>query len=334
VASAVPGPNDVLAAAARLRGVAIDTPLDPAPPLAELAGAAEVRLKLESLQPTGSFKTRGAHNKLAVLAAARDAGDAPDLPLVTASTGNHGIAVATAAVHYEMRVTILVGTNISPAKLERLRSYETSTVTVELAGRDSDDAEAEARRRDDMGAAIYVSPYNDSDIIAGQGTVGLEVLAAWPECDAVVVPVGGAGLICGIGLWAKAVNTSLRLVAVQPSASPPLYAYLESGSMKLMPIAPTLADGVAGNIERGSITWGLARRLVDKAVLVTEEQIAEAMRWAIDEQHVLLEGSAALGIAALMHRLDQGLAGRRVAVVCTGRNVDAATIRSVLGAGS
>jgi threonine dehydratase len=230
-----------------------------------------------------------------------------------------------------MRVTILVGTSISPTKLERLRAFETPDITVEIAGRDSDDAEAEARRRDQVGAGTYVPPYNDADIIAGQGTVGLEILAAWPECDAIVVPTGGGGLICGIGLWAKAVGTNLRLVAVQPSASPPMYAFLESGTTKPMPIAPTLADGVAGNVERGSLTWTLARKLVDRAVLVDEEQIAEAMRWAIDEQHLLLEGSAALGIAVLLHRLDDGLIGRRVAVVCTGRNVDGATIRRVLG---
>lgn len=330
VAPRLPTPSDILAARARLKGIALETPLDPAPALTEASGAAEVRLKLEAMQPTGSFKTRGAHNKVALLAAARDAGDAPSLPIVTASSGNHGIAVAHAAERYGMRATILVGRSVSPAKLERLRALESESITVELSGRDSDDAEAEARRRDDLGAARYVAPYNDPDVIAGQGTIGAEILEAWPECDAIVVPIGGGGLIAGIGLWAKTVNPDLRLVGIQPSASPPMYAYLESGSTKPMPIAPTLADGVAGNIERASITWALARRGVDEVVLVEEDEIAAAMRWAIEEQHLLLEGSAVLGIAALMQRRATGLEGRRVAIVCTGRNVDGDTVRRVL----
>jgi threonine dehydratase len=119
-------------------------------------------------------------------------------------------------------------------------------------------------------------------------------------------------------------------VGVQPSASPPMYAYLESNSTKPMPIAPTLADGVAGNIERDSITWKMCRQLVDEVVLVDEEQIADAMRWALETHHLVLEGSGALGIAALRAGLG-GLAGRRVTVVLTGRNVDGQTIRGVLG---
>lgn len=314
---------DLLAARKRLDGIALHTPLEDSPTLAAKGGAAEVRLKLELLQPTGSFKTRGAHNKVALIAAERS-----DVALVTASTGNHGIAVATAAARHGMRLTVLVGKSISPGKLERLRALESDRCVVELFGRDSDDAEAEARRRDTAGIALYVHPYNDPDVIAGQGTVGAEILEDWPECDAMVVPIGGGGLIAGIGLWAKAVKPGLRLVGVQPSASPPMYAYLESNSTKPMPIAPTLADGVAGNIERESITWKMCRQLVDEVVLVDEEQIADAMAWSLGVHHLVVEGSAALGIAALRARLG-GLADRRVAVVLTGRNVDAAVLASL-----
>ena len=316
---------DVLAARQRLTGIALETPLEPSPQLAEESGAAEVRLKLESAQPVGSFKTCGAHNKLAQLAASE-----PGAQIVTASSGNHGIAVATAAARFGMRATILVGGSISPAKLERLRALESDLVTVEIFGRDTDDTEAEARRRDVAGEARYVPPYNDADVIAGQATIGAEILDAWPACDAIVAPIGGGGLISGIGLWAKAVKPGLRLVGVQPSASPPMYAYLETGSTAAMPIAPTLADGVAGNIERGSITWRMCRQLVDEVVLVDEEQIADAMRWALSVPHLLLEGSAVLGIAALRAHLGS-LADRRVAIVVTGRNVDAGVVREVLG---
>jgi len=316
---------DILDARLRLRGIALHTPLEDSPVLAAESHAAEVRLKLEMLQPTGAFKTRGAHNKVALVAAAD-----PEADLVTASSGNHGIAVATAAARHGMRLTVLVGASVSPAKLERLRALESDSCVVEVFGRDSDDAEAEARRRDTERIAVYVPPYNDPDVIAGQGTIGAEILEDWPACDALVVPIGGGGLIAGIGLWAKAVKAGLRLVGVQPSASPPMYAYLESNSTKPMPIAPTLADGVAGNIERDSITWRMCRQLVDEVVLVDEEQIADAMRWAIDVHHLVLEGSGALGIAALRARLG-GLKERRVAVVLTGRNVDGETLRKVLG---
>jgi threonine dehydratase len=237
--------------------------------------------------------------------------------------------MATAAARHGIRLTVLVGASVSTAKLERLRALESELCTIEVFGRDADDAEREARRRGDEGIATYVSPYNDPDVIAGQGTLAAEILDDWPECDAMVVPIGGGGLISGMGLWAKAVRPGLRLVGVQPSASPPMYAYLESGSTKPMPIAPTLADGVAGNIERDSITWRMCRQLVDEVVLVDEEQIADAMRWLIERHHLLVEGSGALAVAALRSR--QGtLQGRRVAAVLTGRNVDAEILRSVV----
>jgi threonine dehydratase len=316
---------DVIAARARLQGIALHTPLEASRELAEATGAAEVRLKREELQPTNAFKTRGAHNKVAIVAEGR-----PEAALVTASSGNHGIAVATAATRHDMRLTVLVGRSVSPAKLERLRSLETDRITVELAGEDTDAAEIEARRRDDAGHAIYVPPYNDPDVIAGQATVGVEILEDWPEVDTIVVPIGGGGLIAGIGLWVKAVKPGLRLIGVQPSASPPMYAHFETGATDAMPIAPTIADGVAGNIEERSITWKLCRSLVDEVVLVEEEEIRDAMRWALEVPHILLEGSAALGIAALQSgRID--VTDRRVAIVTTGRNVSLDTVRSVLG---
>ena len=316
---------DVNAARARLHGIALHTPLERSPELAEATGARDVRLKREELQPTGAFKTRGAHNMVGILAEGR-----PEAALVTASSGNHGIAVATAAMRHDMRLTVLVGKSVSPAKLERLRALETRRITVELFGNDTDDAEAEARRRDDAGHAIYVPPYNDPDVIAGQATVGVEILADWPEVDTIVVPIGGGGLIAGIGLWAKAIKPGLRLIGVQPAASPPMYAHFETGSTDAMPIAPTLADGVSGNIEKSSITWKLCRQLVEEVVLVEEEAIAGAMRWALDVPHTLLEGSAVLGIAALQAGV-LDVADRNVAVVTTGRNVGRETLRQVVG---
>ena len=315
---------DVNAARNRLRDIALHTPLERSRELAEEMGAAEVRLKREELQPTGAFKIRGAYNKVAVVAESH-----PEAALVTASSGNHGIAVAAAASRHDMRLTVLVGRSVSPAKLERLRSFETGRCTVELAGNDTDDAEAEARRRDDAGHAIYVPPYNDADVVAGQATVAVEILEDWPLVEVIVVPVGGGGLIAGIGLWAKTVNPGVRLIGVQPSASAPLYAYFQTGSTDPMPIAPTLADGVAGNIERGSITWKLCREFVDDVVIVEEQEIADAMRWSLEIPHALLEGSGVLGIAAVRGGHVE-VEGRRLAIVTTGRNVSPETLRSIL----
>jgi threonine dehydratase len=316
--------SDVLAARRRLANVALRTPLESSPRLADESDCTEVRLKLELLQPTGAFKIRGAFNKVALIAA-----EQPDARLVTASTGNHGIAVASAAARHGMRLTVLVPASVSPAKLERLRALESDRCVVEVFGREYDDVENEARRRHGEGIATYVAPYSDPDVIAGQATVAVEVLEDWPECDALVAPIGGGGLMSGIGLWAKGVKPGMRLVGVQPKASPPMYAYFESGSTKPMPIAPTLADGVAGNIERDSITWKMCKQLVDEVVLVDEEQIADGMTWAMQVHQLVVEASAALSIAALRAQLG-GLAGRRVAAILTGRNVDLHTFKAIL----
>ena len=306
-------------------GAASRTPLAGSLALAQACGADETRLKLEQLQPTGSFKVRGAESRVASIAASGSGAR-----LVTASSGNHGIAVARAAARHGLAVTILVGGSVSPAKLEKLRELETDRCTVEIFGRDTDDTEPEARRRHDLGAAVYVSPYNDPDVVAGQGTVGMEILEDWPEVNTVVVPIGGGGLISGIGLWIKTVSPNVRLIGVQPDASAPMHAFLGTGSARRVPIGATLADGVAGNIERGSITLRLAKRLVDDVLLVDEDAIAGAMRWAWNGPRYRLEGSGALGIAALLSGRLGKLAGRRVAVVLTGGNIDEPSFESVL----
>jgi threonine dehydratase len=321
----LPTALDVLRARRRIGDAVSRTPLLASLPLAQYAGAAEVRLKLENLQPGGSFKVRGAESAVAAIAA-----EGAGKPLVTASSGNHGIGMARAAARHGLPVTILVGGSVSPAKLEKLRELETDRCTVEIFGRDSDDAEREALRRHELGAAVYVSPYNDPVVIAGQGTVGVEILEEWPDVDTILVPIGGGGLIAGIGLWAKAVSPAVRMVGVQPEASAAMHAYLDQGRWRTIPSAPTLADGVAGNIERGSITLRLARRLVDEVVLIGEEPIAAAMRWAASALHQRIEGAAALGIAALQQGRLGALTGRRVAVVLSGGNVDDAVFERVV----
>jgi threonine dehydratase len=322
----LPTALDILRARRRIGDAVSRTPLLASLPLAKAARAAEVRLKLENLQPAGSFKVRGAESAVAAIAAVDSTSH-----LITASSGNHGIAIARAAARHGLPVTILVGGSVSPAKLERLRELETDRCTVEIFGRDTDDTEPEARRRQALGAGIYVAPYNDPNVVAGQGTVGVEILEEWPDVDTIVVPVGGGGLIGGIGLWARTINPAIRIVGVQPTASPPMQDFLATGRARRVPIGPTLADGVAGNIERGSITFRLAKRYVSELVLVDERAIADAMRWAWEGPHHRLEGSAALGIAALHTGKLGALADHRVAVVLSGGNVDASTFDAVVG---
>lgn len=322
----LPTALDILRARRRIGDAVSRTPLLASLPLAKAARAAEVRLKLENLQPTSSFKVRGAESAVAAIAQADS-----QARLITASSGNHGIAVARAAARHGLRVTILVGGSVSPAKLERLRELETDRCTVEIFGRDTDDTEPEARRRQDLGAGTYVAPYNDPNVVAGQGTIGVEILEDWPEVDTIVVPIGGGGLISGIGLWVRTISPSIRIVGVQPVNSPPMHDYLATGRARQVPIGPTLADGVAGNIERGSITYRLAKRYVSEVVLVDERAIAGAMRWAWEGPHQRLEGSAALGIAALRTGKLGSLADRRVAVILSGGNVDPSSFEAIVG---
>lgn len=315
-----PDTGDILDASRRLKDVSRLTPLEQS---AELSSAVDgdVRMKLELLNATGSFKVRGAHNRILRLAV--------DDPIVTASSGNHALAVLTAAAATHRSATILVGRTVTAAKLDVLRRFETDRIRVEVLDVGSDEAELVARARSESDGSTYVAPYNDRWVIAGQGTIGLEVMDAWPACDTFVVPIGGGGLISGIARWAKSVRPEARIIGVQPTASPTLHEFLRTGSREPLTIGKTLADGVAGNLEPSSITWELCRELVDDVVLIDEDAIRRAIRWAIEVPHLLLEGSAALPIAAILEEPTRFTASS-TCLVLTGRWVDADIVSSVL----
>ena len=315
---------DIDEAAQRISGVVLRSPLQYSERLSEATGAT-IYLKREDLQAVRSYKLRGAHNLLMQLSDEEIAAG-----VVCSSAGNHAQGFAMACRSMGIHGRVYVPAKTPKQKRDRIRYHGREFIELIATGKTYDEAAAAALDDVARTGATLVPPYDDLRTMAGQGTIAAEILDAWPECDAIVVPIGGGGLIAGIGLWAKSVRPELRLVGVQPSASPPMYGFLQTGSTKPMPIAPTLADGVAGNIERGSITWTLGKRLIDEVVLVEEDEIAQAMRWTVDEQHLVLEAAAVLGIVALAARRGD-LEGRRVAVVCTGRNVDGATLRSVLG---
>jgi threonine dehydratase len=295
-------------AAGRIAPFVVRTPLERSRALSVSSGV-DVWLKLECFQATGSFKLRGALNALMTLER--------DRPIVTASAGNHGLGVARAAQILGMEATVVVPETASAAKVEALRE---SGAELRLIGQTYDDAEGAARRIAADREAEFVSAYNDARVIAGGGTVALEILADVPRVTTLVVPAGGGGLISGIAVAAAGRN----VVGVQSTASPGLHASFIARERVEVEVKDSLADGLAGSVEAGSITLELIAQYVTDMVLVEEAQIAEAMRWLLEHEHVLVEGSGAVGVAAL-------LGGLRttgdVAVVLTGRNVAAAVLR-------
>ena len=308
----------ILSAAQRIAPLIAKTPLELSRPWSH-AHQAEVWLKLECAQITGSFKLRGATN--ALLSGPRQ------LPIVACSAGNHALGVAHAAAHLEMAATLVLPRNASLAKIAALRRYP---VELRLLGETYDEAEQAAKELAANEGYRFLSLYNDPAVIAGQGTLGREVLEQLPNAEVLLVAVGGGGLISGIGLWAKALNPAIEIIGVQATNSAAMHASLAAGSIVSTPDLPTLADGLAGGIEAESMTFPLVQRLVDRLVLVSEEQIAAAMRALIDEHHLIVEGSAAITIAALDSGQLGDLRGRRVVALLCGRNVSSSVVRQVL----
>jgi threonine dehydratase len=312
-------PADILAARRRIAGIAQTTPLEHSQPLSAYTGA-EVYLKLECAQVTGSFKLRGAAN--AILA------DGARRPVLACSAGNHALGVAHAAALAGVEATLVVPESASPAKLAALGRYPARVLKL---GASYDEAEAAALRLAQEEGLRFVSPYNHPDVVAGQGTLGAEILEQLPGAEALIVGVGGGGLIGGVGLWAKAMNPNIRVIGVQAEHSAAMLASLRAGQIVAAPDLPTLADGLAGGIEPGAITFPLVQRVADTLIAVSEAQIAAAMRWAFHEHHLIVEGSAAVTIAALLNGLVAGIAGRRVVALLCGRNVASETLLGVVG---
>lgn len=273
---------------------------------------ADVWFKLEDQQTTGSFKLRGATNRLLTLNEEQRA-----LGCVAASSGNHGAAVACAMQALGINGVIFVPEQTSPAKIGKIKGYGGD---VRLFGTDGLDTEQHARQYASENGMFYVSPYNDEQVVAGQGTCGVEIVADLPDVDAVFIAVGGGGLIGGTGAVLKIHNPDLRLYGCQPLASPVMTRSIEAGEIIDMPSEPTLSDGTAGGIEKGSVTFALNQAVVDDWVVVDEDQIADAMRQYMDREDGVIEGAAGVAIAGMLTRGDE-LIGRKVVVVICGGNI-------------
>lgn len=296
-----------------------ETPLVQSLALTETTGV-EVWLKCENLQVTGSFKVRGATNRLLTLPA-----DARRAGVVAASSGNHGIAVAHAGRTSGIPVTVYVPDFASSAKVAAMRRLGANVVAF---GTDGLDTEFEARRKAQSQGRVYVSPYNDLAVVAGQGTVGVELDKQLAGIEVVIVAVGGGGLIAGIAAFLKHRHPGIRIVGAQPANSKVMIESIRAGQVVEIPSLPTLSDGTAGGIEADTVTFSYCRSLVDEWVEVEEADIARAMRHAIEVEHLLIEGSAGVALAALS-MLRTPARGRAIVVLC-GANVSAARLREVL----
>ncbi|MDK2760988.1 MAG: threonine/serine dehydratase [Sphingopyxis sp.] len=297
-----------------------ETPLQRSIGLSDLLGC-EVLLKCEHLQTTGSFKYRGGANAIRMLDE-----DARVRGVVTASSGNHGQAVALAGRNAGVAVTVYASSEASPTKLAAIRAYGAELRLLDGPGLD---AELIARREAEESGRVFLSPYNDLSVIAGQGTIGLELFESAPDLAAVFVAVGGGGLASGIGTALKGRGSDAMLVGCWPEASPCLMRALEAGYIHDVPETDTISDGTAGGIEPGAITLDLCNEVVDRRVAVSEQEIKRAMWLIAEHDRWLVEGAAGVALAGLIAMADQ-LRGRKVAVVLCGRNISTAKYLAAL----
>ncbi|MBN1993269.1 MAG: threonine/serine dehydratase [Anaerolineae bacterium] len=312
--------NEILRAETRIRAYTRETMLAYSPYLSQL-GRAKVYCKLENLQYTGSFKARGAMNKvLSLTAAARERG------VVTASTGNHGAAVARSAQTVHATGLVFVPENASPVKVQAI---ERLGATVRYYGQDCMETEYYARQFAVEHELVYVPPYNDAQVIGGQGTIGLELTRQLERIGAVFVSLGGGGLISGIAGYLKAVQPDVQIIACSPENSQVMIQSVQAGKIMDVPSRPTLSDGTAGGVEAGSITFELCQELVDEYVTVTEAEIKESLRLFIETEHMLIEGAAAVAVAAYV-KTRHRWAGQNVVIVICGGNISLEMLKQVL----
>lgn len=287
------------------------TPLAPSPALSKLLGC-EVSLKLDFQQPTGSFKIRGATNKVRTLD-----DEARRRGVLTASTGNHGMAVARAGALAGVPVTVYVGNDALQIKVDGIRALGADVMVIDgPAG----DAEVAARRCAEEEGRTYISPYNDPAVMAGQGTIGVELAEQDPNLDAVFIAVGAGGLMGGAGTALHALRPDIEIVGVWPEASLCMLRALEAGEIVPTQEFPTLSDGTLGAIEPGSITFAACQKAIDSRIVVVEAEIAAAMKRIAETERWMIEGAAGVAFAGLVQQAER-YRGRKVAVVLCGRNI-------------
>jgi threonine dehydratase len=287
------------------------------------ASGAHVSLKIESIQPTNSFKIRGALNAALHL---HESGSRS--PIVTASAGNHGRAIAFAAARLGLAATVFTPATAPATKKSAIRQFG---AILRDDPPDYDAAEQAARDYAQASGGLYISPYNHRDVIAGAGTIALELLETAPETNVVVLPLGGGGLASGVALALKRLAPQIEIVGVEADASRAFSTSLAAGSITHIEVLPSIADGLVGNLEPGSITFEMVRRFVDRIVSVSEEQLLRAIGGLASEEHLIAEGAGAAATAAVI--VGQAVSPDCHAVaILTGSNIDSATYAPIVSA--
>ncbi|MHB8604776.1 MAG: threonine ammonia-lyase [Thermoplasmatota archaeon] len=314
---------DIDRARANLRGVAHHTPFNPSASLSDATGA-DVGLKLENLQRTGSFKIRGAANKIMSLTPAERARG-----VVAASAGNHAQGVALGARLAGIAATIVMPVNAPLAKVEAVKSYGAKLVSF---GANYNEAETRAYEIQKETGAAFVHAYNDLDVIAGQGTLGLEMLEDWPEVETLVVPVGGGGLLAGIATAVKAKRPDVRVIAAEPEGAAKLYESKRAGRLFELPALDTIADGLATR-HLGTLTWDVLKEKIDASVIVSDDDIAAAILFLLERAKTLVEGAGAVGLAALLAKKFPYRPGEKIMVLLSGGNIDVSLLDHIIERG-
>lgn len=313
--------HDIFLANNRIRSFIEKTPLLYSDSLS-LMSEGEIWFKLENLQKTGSFKIRGALNKILLLSDVEKRNG-----VITASAGNHAQGVALAAKSFGISVKVVVPKttpNTKKSSIERLGAE------LIIYGTNYDEAESYAYKLAQEFNMTYIHAFEDADVICGQGTIGLECLLENPDFDIILVPAGGGGLISGIAIAAKSINPNIKVIGIQSKASPPWYYSFKAKELVDVTYKPSIADGLHGGISKENLN--IALEYIDDFVLVTEKEIKEAMSWLATEYHYMIEGSGAVGVAALLNK-KINVKGQKVLNLISGGNVDARALADIISKG-
>jgi threonine dehydratase len=312
--------QDVRDARERISNFVKRTPIIHSKFLSDFCGG-EVYLKLENQQITSSFKIRGALNRILRLST-----EEMKKGVITASAGNHAEAVAIGAEKLNIFAKIMVPKSIPRVKIDKIKKHNVELI---LHGRIFDEAEEKAIELAKKNGSIYISGYNDKFVIAGNGTIGLEILEDLPNTNIIIVPVGGGGLISGISIAVKSLKQSVHIIGVQSEASPVMYESLKAGKIVDAEMRETIADGLLGGIEKGSITFGLVQKYVDELLLVKEESLRKAILLLWDKERQVTEASAAISIIPILEKKSL-FKDKTTVSVLSGGNIDDELFQNII----
>ncbi|QUW22554.1 hydroxyectoine utilization dehydratase EutB [Sporosarcina sp. Marseille-Q4063] len=304
-----------------IQNIIVETPLISSPVLSDRMGA-EVYLKLENLQDIGAFKVRGAANKIISLTEEKK-----QCGVATFSTGNHGLAVAYVARKLGIKATVCISSRVPLAKVDAIRRAGADIVII---GESQDDAEKYCYELQEKHGMTVIKPFDDLEVIAGQGTIGLELLEALPDLDAVIVPLSGGGLIAGVAIALKSVNPMIQVIGVSMEGASVMNESIQAGKPVVLQEQDTLADSLLGGIGlNNEYTFDIVKNYVDDIILVSEDEIAQGMTFMVEHHRMVVEGAAAVGIAAIIQGKIQGRY-KKVGTIITGNNIDFSVILEIL----